>query len=135
VLTANLVNEIDEIERDFVVVLEDYHTIHKQEIHDLLTVLLQPPARHMHLVLITRKDPPLAKGVLLARNQMTEIRQQGSRTAGSGAQSQCNRLPDGRGACADVACHRGFSPEDCDSRPDVRPVVRDTAWGRCAGRV
>ena len=74
VLTASLINELDEIERDFVMVLEDYHTIHKQEIHDLLTTLLQPPAQHMHLVLITRKDPPLSQSVLLARNQMTEVR-------------------------------------------------------------
>ena len=60
-LAGSLINELDEIERDFVVVLEDYHTIHKQEIHDLLTALLQPPAQHMHLVLITRKDPPLPR--------------------------------------------------------------------------
>ena len=74
VLTGSLINELDELERDFVMVLDDYHTIHKQEIHDLLTALLQPPAKHMHLVLITRKDPPLPQSVLLARNQMTEVR-------------------------------------------------------------
>ena len=73
-LAGSLINELDELERDFVMVLEDYHTIHKQEIHDLLTALLQPPAKHMHLVLITRKDPPLSQSALLARNQMTEIR-------------------------------------------------------------
>jgi LuxR family maltose regulon positive regulatory protein len=73
-LAGSLINELDELERDFVMVLEDYHAIHKQDIHDLLTALLQPPAKHMHLVLITRKDPPLSQSVLLARNQMTEIR-------------------------------------------------------------
>ena len=74
VLAGSLINELDELERDFIMVLDDYHTIHKQEIHDLLTALLQPPAKHMHLVLITRKDPPLPLSVLLARNQMTEVR-------------------------------------------------------------
>jgi LuxR family maltose regulon positive regulatory protein len=74
VLAGSLINELDELERDFVMVLEDYHSIHKQEIHDLLTVLLQPPAKHMHLVLITRKDPPLPQSVLLARHQMAEVR-------------------------------------------------------------
>ena len=73
-LAGSLINELDGLERDFVMVLEDYHTIHKQEIHDLLTALLQPPAKHMHLVVITRKDPPLSQSALLARNQMTEIR-------------------------------------------------------------
>jgi LuxR family transcriptional regulator, maltose regulon positive regulatory protein len=74
VLAGTLINELDELERDFILVLEDYHAIRKQEIHDLLTALLQPPAKHMHLVLITRKDPPLPMSVLLARNQVAEIR-------------------------------------------------------------
>ena len=186
VLTGSLINELDELERDFIVVLEDYHAIHKQEIHDLLTALLQPPAKHMHLVLITRKDPPLPQSVLLARNQMAEVRlhdlrfsadeiaafmrnalesplpdeaiaalaektegwitslrlaalalrhspDADSRVAelrGSGAQPQSDRLPDERGARADSARHRGFSPEDRDPRPDVRPVVRSPARAR-----
>ncbi len=74
VLAGSLINELDEIERDFILVLEDYHSIHRQEIHELLTCLLQPPAKHMHLVLITRRDPPLPTSALLARNQMTEVR-------------------------------------------------------------
>ena len=43
VLTTSLINELDEVERDFIMVLEDYHSIHSREIHDLLTALLQPP--------------------------------------------------------------------------------------------
>ena len=74
VLAGSLINELDEVEHDFVMVLDDYHTIHQQEIHDLLTMLLRPPAQHMRLVLITRKDPPLPKSALLAGNQMTEVR-------------------------------------------------------------
>ena len=74
VMTANLINELDEIERDFVLALDDFHTLHRPEIHDLLIALLRPPAQHMHLVLITRRDPPLPQSLLLARNQMTEVR-------------------------------------------------------------
>jgi LuxR family transcriptional regulator, maltose regulon positive regulatory protein len=74
VLTASLINELDEVDSDFIMVLEDYHSIRQQDIHELITALLQPPARHMHLVLITRKDPPLPQSLLLARNQMTEVR-------------------------------------------------------------
>jgi LuxR family maltose regulon positive regulatory protein len=73
-LTASLINELDEIESDFIIVLEDYHAVHRQEIHDLVTALLQPPVKHMHLVLIARKDPPLRLSMLLARNQMAELR-------------------------------------------------------------
>ena len=74
VMTASLINELDEIERDFVLALDDFHTLHRPEIHDLLIALLRPPAKHMHLVLITRRDPPLPQSVLLARHQMTEVR-------------------------------------------------------------
>ena len=74
VLAGSLINELDEVEHDFVMVLDDYHTIHQREIHDLLTMLLRPPAQHLRLVLITRKDPPLPKSALLAGNQMTEVR-------------------------------------------------------------
>ncbi len=74
VLAGSLINELDELDRDFVMVLDDYHTSHRPEIHDLLNAPLQPPTQHMHLVLITRKDPPLPHSVLLARNQMNEVR-------------------------------------------------------------
>ena len=74
VLAGSLINELDEVEHDFVMVLDDYHTIHQQEIHDLLTMLLRPPAQRLRLVLITRKDPPLPKSALLAGNQMNEVR-------------------------------------------------------------
>jgi ATP/maltotriose-dependent transcriptional regulator MalT len=74
VLTGSLINELDELDRDFIMVLEDYHSIRRQEIHDLIGALLQPPVKQMHLVLITRKDPPLPLNVLLARNQMAEVR-------------------------------------------------------------
>ena len=74
VLAGSLINELDEVERDFIMVLEDYHSIHEPEIHNLVTFLMQPPTKRMHLVLITRKDPPLPKSALLARSHMSEIR-------------------------------------------------------------
>ena len=57
VLTSSLINELDEVERDFILVLDDYHSIHNQAIHELIAALLQPPAKHMTLVLITRTRP------------------------------------------------------------------------------
>ena len=75
-LAGSLINELDEIERDFVLVLEDYHRIHALEIHELLTALLRHPLRHMHLVLISRRDPPLPLNVWRARNMVAEVRVQ-----------------------------------------------------------
>ncbi len=64
------------MERDFVLVLDDYHIISAQPVHDLLAALLQHPSHRMHLVIATRQDPPLPLRLLRARAQITEIRGQ-----------------------------------------------------------
>ncbi len=74
IVANNLVNDLDEIEHDFIIVLEDYHLIHAPAIHDLLAALLRHPAPHMHLVLISRQDPPLNLSVLRAHNMVAEVR-------------------------------------------------------------
>ena len=73
-IARNLINELDGLERDFVLVLDDYHTIREQSIHELLSLLLQHPPKGLHLVVTTRQDPPLPLGALRARNQVLEIR-------------------------------------------------------------
>ncbi len=76
VIARSLINELDGLGRDFIVVLDDYHLIHEQPIHELLTLLLQHPPQGMHLIIATRQDPPLHLGLLRARNQVVEIRGQ-----------------------------------------------------------
>ncbi len=74
VLAASLINELDEIQCDFVLVLDDYHTIREQAIHDLLTVVLEHPPSGMQMVLACRREPPLPLGLLRGRHQIDEIR-------------------------------------------------------------
>ncbi|MGE5220941.1 MAG: tetratricopeptide repeat protein, partial [Omnitrophica WOR_2 bacterium] len=70
-----LINEIAKSNIPFVLVLDDFHLIQDQFIIDIVTFLLEHiPAQQMHLVLITRTDPPLPLSRLRARNQMIEIR-------------------------------------------------------------
>jgi LuxR family transcriptional regulator, maltose regulon positive regulatory protein len=76
VIARSLLNELDESERDFFLVLDDYHVISEQSVHDLLCALLQHPPKRMHLVITTRQDPPLPLRLLRARAQVTEIRGQ-----------------------------------------------------------
>ncbi len=76
VIASSLINELDGLERDFILVLDDYHIIREQPVHELLSLLLQHPPQGMHLVIATRQDPPLPLGVLRARNQVAEIRGQ-----------------------------------------------------------
>jgi LuxR family maltose regulon positive regulatory protein len=73
-VVAALINEIAAGERELVLALDDYHTISNSAIHETLRFLLDhlPPA--MHLVLVSRTDPPLPLARLRARSQLAEIR-------------------------------------------------------------
>jgi LuxR family maltose regulon positive regulatory protein len=73
-LTA-LINQISAIPDRFVLVLDDYHLITAQPIHDALAFLLDHLPDNMHLVIATRADPPLPIARLRGRGQMTELRQ------------------------------------------------------------
>ncbi|MCP4403278.1 MAG: AAA family ATPase, partial [bacterium] len=76
VLARTLLNELAQIQEPFVLVLDDYHRIRKQAVHDLLEELLHHPPHSLHLVLIVRSDPQLSIPTLRARGQVTEIRLQ-----------------------------------------------------------
>jgi LuxR family maltose regulon positive regulatory protein len=73
-VVVSLLNEIAELARDLVLVLDDYHAIQAEQIHEGLDYLLghQPP--NLHIVLITRVDPPLSLARLRAHGQSIEIR-------------------------------------------------------------
>ena len=76
VLVRRLSSDLDGLAQDVTLVLDDYHVIHEMAIHNLLSELLRHPPRTLHLVVVTRRDPPFALATLRARAQMTEIRQQ-----------------------------------------------------------
>lgn len=73
ILTA-LLNEIAAIPDQFILVLDDYHLVDAQPVDEALTFLLQHLPPQMHLVIITREDPPLPLARLRARGQLTELR-------------------------------------------------------------
>ncbi|KAA3664356.1 MAG: hypothetical protein DWQ04_06115, partial [Chloroflexi bacterium] len=55
-------------------VLDDYHKVETTVIHNMLQFWLDHAPPNLHLVIITRKDPPLTLSRLRVRGQMTEIR-------------------------------------------------------------
>jgi len=70
-----LINEIAPVPDHFALVLDDYHLIMAQPIHDGLAFLLDHLPLQLHLVIATRADPPLPLARLRARGQLTELRQ------------------------------------------------------------
>ena len=73
-ILTGLINEIAAVPDRIVLVLDDYHLIEAQPIHDALTFLLRHLPPQMHLVISTREDPPLPLARLRARGQLTEVR-------------------------------------------------------------
>ena len=75
-LLTPLVNELTELpeEKPFLLVLDDYHLINAQAIHDAITFLVEHQPPHRHLVLITRADPPLPLARWRGRGQLNELR-------------------------------------------------------------
>jgi len=69
-----LINSLTTIAANFVLVLDDYHVIAQQAIHDALTFLLENQPPQMHLVIASRVDPPLPLPRLRTRSQLTELR-------------------------------------------------------------
>lgn len=69
-----LINDLSEMRSPFALVLDDYHVINAQPVHEAVTYLLDHLPQQMHLVILTRADPPLPLARLRARNQLVEIR-------------------------------------------------------------
>ncbi|MGD8372252.1 MAG: response regulator [Syntrophobacterales bacterium] len=72
-LSQHLLNDLDQIEDPFILVLDDFHKVHGKPVHDLLGDLLTHPPQNLHLMLLTRRDPPLLTSILRARDQVNEI--------------------------------------------------------------
>jgi LuxR family maltose regulon positive regulatory protein len=73
-ILTSLINEVAAISDRIVLILDDYHLIDAQPIHDALTFLLRHMPPNMNLVIATREDPPLSLARLRARGQLTELR-------------------------------------------------------------
>ena len=74
VLYTTFSNELEELTGEFILVLDDYHTIHGTEVHNLLGELVRHWPRPLHLVLISRINPPIPLTSLRAKGMVSEIR-------------------------------------------------------------
>lgn len=69
-----LINDINEIEEPFALVLDDYHVIETQAIHHAIDFLLGHLPTQMHLVVASRSDPPWPLARLRSLGDLTELR-------------------------------------------------------------
>ncbi len=69
-----LINDLSTVATDFAIALEDYHVIERREIHQMMAFLLEHLPSQVHLVILTRSDPPFPLARLRARGELLEIR-------------------------------------------------------------
>jgi LuxR family maltose regulon positive regulatory protein len=69
-----LLNDLAALERELVLVVDDYHLIANPEVHEALAYLIAHAPGSFRLVLATREDPPLSLGRMRARGELGELR-------------------------------------------------------------
>jgi LuxR family transcriptional regulator, maltose regulon positive regulatory protein len=82
---TSLINELAALAQDTALILDDYHLIREQAIHDSLQFLLDHLPPCLHLLLASRGDPKLPLARLRARGQVVEIRETELRLSGEEA--------------------------------------------------
>jgi LuxR family transcriptional regulator, maltose regulon positive regulatory protein len=69
-----LINDLSALPEPAVLVLDDYHAVREERVHDSLRFFVDRMPPTLHLVVATRSDPPLPLARLRARGEMAEIR-------------------------------------------------------------
>ena len=67
-------NELIDLKQRGILILEDYHTITLQEIHKTVTFLLEHLPVTLHVIVLTRTDPPFALARLRIHTELQELR-------------------------------------------------------------
>ena len=73
-VVISLINDISQLAENLILVLDDYHVIEAAQIQEDLSYLLEHQPPNLHLILITRVDPPLSLARLRAHGRLVEIR-------------------------------------------------------------
>ena len=91
-ILTTAINEISAIPNRVILILDDYHLIETQPVHDALAFLITHLPPNLHLVIATREDPPLSLARLRARGQLTELRAADLRFTSSEASTFLNQM-------------------------------------------
>jgi LuxR family maltose regulon positive regulatory protein len=68
-----LINELAQLQTEFILVLDDYHTIATPRIHEALIFLLEHLPTQVHVAIATRIDPPFPLSKWRVRDRLTEL--------------------------------------------------------------
>lgn len=73
-LLTSLINDLDQAVGGAILVLDDYQFISNPAVHELVAFVLEHCPAPLHVLIISRSDPPLPLARLRARGQTVELR-------------------------------------------------------------
>jgi LuxR family transcriptional regulator, maltose regulon positive regulatory protein len=73
-ILAIFIQGLMDLTREVILVLDDYHLIHNKQIHAALQYFLDRSPAHLHIIVLTRSDPPLELARLRVAGQLVELR-------------------------------------------------------------
>ncbi len=73
-LITMLINEVSILREKLILVLDDFHRIHADTVFDVVKFLIDHQPPNLHLVIITREDPPLPLPRIRVQGRIAEIR-------------------------------------------------------------
>ncbi len=71
---ADFIQGLMPLQRQLVLILDDYHLIQNTEIHSAMEYLIRHAPPQLHVILLTRSDPPLELARLRVAGQLVEVR-------------------------------------------------------------
>jgi LuxR family maltose regulon positive regulatory protein len=74
-ILISILNQINALSEDIVFFLDDYHLISTRSIHETVTYFLEHMPENLHLVIVSRADPPLPLARLRGLGEVAELRQ------------------------------------------------------------
>ena len=83
VVIATLLNSMQQVAQSLVLVLDDYHLIEQHDIHRNLAYAIDHLPADVHVVIVSRADPPLPLSRWRARDQLVEVRAEQLRFSGA----------------------------------------------------
>ncbi len=110
-----LINELADVSKQFALVLDDYHAIEDERIHEGMASLIEHLPTTLRIVMTSRGEPPLRVGTLRARAQLNEIDAGQLRFSLSEAESMLNDV------------------HGLDLTPDIVKRLHDRTEGWAAG--
>lgn len=72
-VVGRLIRALDGLEHDVVLTLDDFHDIHRPEVHEAVATLVERAPERLHIIIVSRMGLPFAVGRLRARGRLLEV--------------------------------------------------------------